>query len=185
MLYTLEALCWLWLGCWANNAANNPSPGTFNSQVLYYTPVWCCSACTCLIDPAINNALRTVSGCLRPTPADNLPILAGIQPVELCRKGATLSLARRAVEPGYLLHSALTCPLSGNARHLKSRHPFVPAPQQLISSSDDKSRSAVLWTDHRWNAESWRTLQDSSLSSLSPAPTLLDDEAACAVDIPI
>jgi len=58
--------------------------------------------------------------------------LAGIQPAELRRKGATLSLARCAMEPGHLLHSALTCPPSGNARRLKSRHPFVPAAHQLI-----------------------------------------------------
>jgi len=45
-----------------------------------------------------------------PTPADNLPILAGIQPAELRRNGATLSLARRAMEHGHLLHSALTRP---------------------------------------------------------------------------
>jgi len=71
--------------------------------------------------------------CLRPTPADNLPILDGIQPAELRRSGATLSLARRAMEPGHLLHSALTWPPSANARRLKSRHTFVPAAQQLIS----------------------------------------------------
>jgi len=73
------------------------------------------------------------SGCLRLTPADNLPILAGIQPAELRRSGATLSLGRRAMEPGHLLHSAPTCPYSANAQRLKSRHPFVPAAQQLIS----------------------------------------------------
>jgi len=46
-----------------------------------------------LIDPVINDALRTVTGCLRPAPSGNLPILAGIQPAELRCKGATLSLA--------------------------------------------------------------------------------------------
>jgi len=35
------------------------------------------------------------------------------QPAEFRRKGATLSLARRAMEPGHLLYSALTCPLNG------------------------------------------------------------------------
>jgi len=119
-LCTLEVVCWLWLGCWSNNAANNHlSPGPFNSKVLYSAPVWCRSACTCLIDPAINNALWTVTGCLHPTQADNLPILAGIQPAELRRIGTTLPLARRAMQPGHLLHSALTCPSSGNTRHLK------------------------------------------------------------------
>jgi len=108
------------MGCWNKNSPNNHiSPGPFNSKVLYYAHVWCRSARTCLIDPAINNALRTVTGCLRATPADNLPVLTGIQPAELRRKGATLSLSRRAVGPGHLLYSPLTCPSSGNARHLK------------------------------------------------------------------
>jgi len=49
------------------------------------------------------------------------------------RNGATLPLALRAMVTGHLIHSALTCPSSANARHLKSRHPFVPAAQQLIS----------------------------------------------------
>jgi len=86
----------------------------------------------------INDSLRTVTG----TPA-YLPILTSIQPTELCRKGVKISLARRPMEPEHLLHSALTCQSNGNARHLKSRHPFVPAAQQLISSADGNNRSAV------------------------------------------
>jgi len=114
-------------------------------------PIWCRSAHTRLINLTINDALRIVTGCLRPTPADNLPTLAGIQPAELHRNGATLSLARRAMEPGHLLHSAFTCPSSANARRLKSRHPFIPAPQQLISSSDNNNIRAAQWGDHQWN----------------------------------
>jgi len=97
--------------------------------------------------------LRIVTGCLRPTPADNLPILAGIQPAELRCNGATLSLGCRAMEPGHLIHSALTCPSSADARRLKSRQPFVPAAQHLISLSDDNNIRAAQWTDHQWNAE--------------------------------
>jgi len=37
------------------------------------SPVWCRSAHTRLIDPTINDALRIVTGFLRPTLADNLP----------------------------------------------------------------------------------------------------------------
>jgi len=54
---------------------------------------------------AIKDALRTVTGCLRHTPANNLPILVDIQPAEVRRKGATLSLERHAMEPGNLLYS--------------------------------------------------------------------------------
>jgi len=93
-----------------------------------------------------------VTGCLRPTPADNLPILAGIQPAELRRRGATLSLGGRAMEPEHLLQSALTRPSGAAARSLKSRHPFVPAAQQLISFSDNNIHAAQ-WADHQWNAE--------------------------------
>ena len=120
----------------------------------YFAPVWCRSAHTHLIDPVINDALRISTGCLRHTPADNLLILTDIQPVELCRKGATLSLAPGAMEPGHLLHSALIHPSSANARRLKSRHPFVPATQQLISSSDNNNIIyAAHWVDHQCNAK--------------------------------
>jgi len=62
-----------------------------HSTAEYRAPVWCHSAHTRLIDPTINDTLRIVTGCLRPTPADNLPIFAGIQPAELSRSGATIS----------------------------------------------------------------------------------------------
>jgi len=70
----------------------------------------------------------------------NLTTLAGIQSVELRRIGATLSLVRRAMEPGHLLHSALT-------RLLTSRHPFVPAAQHLISLSNNNIHAAQ-WADY-------------------------------------
>jgi len=44
-----------------------------HSTAEYCAPVWCRSAHTRFIDPTINDALRIVTGCLRPTPADNLP----------------------------------------------------------------------------------------------------------------
>ena len=75
------------------------------------------------------------------------------QRCELRGKGTTLSLARRVMERGQLLHSPLTCPPGGNAWHLTSRHPFVPGAQLFTSSSEDNNRSAALWADHRWNAE--------------------------------
>jgi len=66
-----------------------------------------------------------------------------IQSAYLRREGATLSLARRAMEPGHLLHSAFTCPQSGNARCLKSRHPIIPAAQQPISTFDNNRNAAL------------------------------------------
>jgi len=80
-----------------------------HSTAEYRAPVWCHSAHTCHIDPVMNDALRIVTGCLRSTPEDNLPILVDIQPAQLCHNGAALPLARHAIEPGHLLHSALAC----------------------------------------------------------------------------
>ena len=63
------------------------------STAEYCAPVWCHSAHTSLKDSVLNHALRIFTGCLLPTPTDHLLILSGIQPAELYRMGATLSLA--------------------------------------------------------------------------------------------
>ena len=124
-----------------------------HSTAAYCTPVWCRSAHTRLIDPAVNETSSIVTGCWRSTAADNCPILSGTKPAAVRRSGATLSLGRRAMEPGDLLHSALTRPSSAVARRLKSRHPFLPAAQQLFSFSDNNNIRPAQWADHKWNAE--------------------------------
>jgi len=57
------------------------------------------------------------------------------------------------MEPGHLLHSALTRPPGEYTWHLNSRQLFVLVVQQLITSSDDNNRNAALWADDRWKAE--------------------------------
>ena len=101
------------------------------STAEYCALVWCRSAHTRLIDSVLNDALRIVTGCLRPTPTDHLPILSGIQPVELRRLGATLSLAHRgSLDPDHILYGLLSG--SSDTRHvrLRSTRPFVPAFKQ-------------------------------------------------------
>ena len=77
----------------------------------YCAPAWCRSAHTRLIDSVLNDALRIVTGCLRSTPTDNLPVLSGIQPAELRRQEMTLSLANRSfLDPGHNLPGQVTEP---------------------------------------------------------------------------
>ena len=77
------------------------------STAEYCAPVLCGSAHTRLIDSVLNDALHIVTGCLRPTPTDRLPVLSGIQPDELRRIGATLSLAHcGSLDPDYILYGA-------------------------------------------------------------------------------
>jgi len=149
---TPEAASWLWLGCWAVTL-RTATLALVDSTKEYYAPAWCRSAHTRFIAPVINDALQVVIGCLHPTPSDNLPILAGIQPVELRRKVAALSLARRATEPGHLLHSTLTPSPSGNARHLNSKYQFVPTTQQIIQFFWGRQQKCSALGDIRWNAE--------------------------------
>ena len=103
------------------------------STAEYCAPAWCRSAHTRLIDSVLNDVLRIVIGCLDPTPTDNLPVLSGIQPAELRRQGATLSLANRSsLDSGHILHGQLTEQWTVSKERLKSRHPFVPAARKLF-----------------------------------------------------
>jgi len=56
-----EVACWLWLGRWNNNAANSrPCPAPLSSRVLRSCMMP--SAHTRHIDPAIDDALRMMTG---------------------------------------------------------------------------------------------------------------------------
>ena len=115
----------------------------------YCAPVWCRSAHTHLIDSVLNDALHIVTGCLRPTPTDYLPILAGIQPAELRRLGATLSLAYRgSLDPGHILHKLLAGSPDGYRERLKSRCPFVLAAWKLLQDLTELDIRAAQWTDY-------------------------------------
>ena len=124
------------------------------STAEYYAPVWCRSAHTRLIDSVLNDALRIVTGCLRPTPTDHLPILSGIQPSELRRRGATLSLAYRgSLDPDHILHGLLSGSSDTRQVRLRSRRPFVPAARNLLNNLARLGIRASEWTNHKWKTE--------------------------------
>jgi len=109
----------------------------------YCVPVWCRSKHTRLVEKPIHNALRLVIGCLRPTPIDNLFVLAGITPTELRQIIVKLSLARRAMDPEHLLHDQLLFTPTTQQREFKSRHPFVPAALELLKDLDMSNTTAA------------------------------------------
>ena len=85
---------------------------------------------------------------------DYLPILASIQPAELRRRGATLSLANRAtLNPDHILHELLVGKQNAHQGRLKSRRPFVPAAQKLLDSLTESDIRAAQWMDYVWNME--------------------------------
>ena len=117
-------------------------------------PVWCGSAHTRLIDNVLNDALRIVTGCLRPTPTEHLPKLSGIQPAELHRLGATLYLAHRgSLDPDHILYGLLSGSSDTHQVRLRSRRPFVPAAQNLLNNLARLGIRASEWTNHKWKTE--------------------------------
>ena len=124
------------------------------STAKYCASARCCRAHTHLIDSVFNDALPIVTGCLRPTPKDNLPVLSGIQPAELRRQGVTLSLANcSSLDPDHILHGQLTEPQTASKERLKSRHPFVPAARKLLHNLSGLGIRAVQWTNLTWDTE--------------------------------
>ena len=124
------------------------------STAEYCAPVWCRSAHTRLIDSVLNDALRIVTGCLRPTPTDYLPVLSGIQPAELRRMGATLSLAHRgSLDPDHILYGLLSGSSDTRQVRLRSRRPFVPGARNFLDNLAKLPIRASEWTNHKWKTE--------------------------------
>ena len=124
------------------------------STAEYCTPVWCRSTHTCLIDSILNDALRIVTGCLRATPTEDLPVLAGIQPAELRRLRATLSLSNRTIhDPNYVLHGQLIGQQNAHLGRLRTRRPFVPAAWKLLGRLSELDIRVKQWTKHKWNVD--------------------------------
>ena len=124
------------------------------STAEYCAPVWCCSAHTRLIDNVLNDALRIVTGCLRPTPTDHLPVLSGIQPLEHRQLGATLSLAySESPDPNHILYGLLSGSSDTRQLRLRSRRPFVPGARNLLNNLARLGIRAFEWTNHKWKTE--------------------------------
>ena len=123
------------------------------STAEYCVPIWYRNAHTRLINSVLKNALCIVTGCLRPTPTDHPPVLSGIQPAELCRLGATLSLAYcGSLDPDHILYGLLSGSSDTRQVRLRSRHPFVPAAWNLLDNLARHGICASEWTNHKWKA---------------------------------
>ena len=124
------------------------------STAEYCAPVWCRSAHTRLIDSILSDALRIATGCLRPTPTDHLPVLSGIQPAELRRIEATLSLAYRKIQDSvHILYGLLNWSSNTRQVRLRSRRPFVPAARNFSNNLARLGIRASEWTNHKWKTE--------------------------------
>ncbi|KAJ8735550.1 hypothetical protein PYW07_007170 [Mythimna separata] len=100
----------------------------------YACPVWSRSAHTNLVDTALNETCRIVTGCLKPTPVRMLYPLIGIAPPEIRRAVASrIERAKQQNDPRHPMHNHSSVPL-----RLKSRKSFVASvsPSQTGPSSE-------------------------------------------------
>ena len=124
------------------------------STAEYCAPVWCRSAHTRLIDSVLNDTLCIVTRCLCPTPTDHLPVFSGVQPAELRRMGATLSLAYRgSLDLDHILYGLLSGSSDTRQVRLRSRRPFVPDARNLLDNLVRLGIRTSEWTNHKWKTE--------------------------------
>ena len=87
----------------------------------YACPVWSRSVHASKLDPALNNACRTITGCLKPTNTSNLHLLAGIAPPEIRRETASRAeRLRQSTDPRHPLFGCEPAPT-----RLKLRRSFL------------------------------------------------------------
>ena len=96
-----------------------------------------------------------------------IPVLSGIQPAELRRLGATLSLAYRgSLDPDHILYVLLSGSSDTRQVRLRFRHPFVPGARNLLDNLARLGIRASEWTNHKWKTEYCKNV--SSLRAFVP-----------------
>ena len=144
------------------------------STAEYCAPVWCRIAHTLLIGSVLNDALRIVTECLRPTPRDHLPVLSGIQPAKLRQMGATLSLAYRgSLDPDHILYDFLSESSDNRQVRLRSRRPFVPDARNLLDNLARLGIRASEWTNQKRKTEYYENASRLRAFVPGPVPGLL------------
>ena len=110
------------------------SPSTLRTGALalvysaaeYASPAWCRSAHAKKLDITLNETMRIVTGCLKPTPTTEfLPVLSGIAPAALRRENYTHRLVSKASQdPNHLLHKLVSDSQDLGRQRLPSRRSF-------------------------------------------------------------
>ena len=117
------------------------------SAAEYCSPVWSQSHHCKKVDTSLNECLRLVSGCIKPTPTDTLPVLCGIVPSDIRRDKNILELRKRALTDGHMLNNVLNNPLLNN--RLKSRIPLSNRMYSLAAEANEAS-SPKAWAEGAW-----------------------------------
>ena len=109
--------------------------GLVYSAAEYAAPAWCRSTHTEKLDVALNKTLRIISGCLKPTSRELLPVLSGIPLAHLRREHFTFKLAHQALmNTNHPLRTLVHSAQFLSTQRLHSRRPFCRHAAALINS---------------------------------------------------
>ncbi len=100
------------------------------SAAVYTCPAWCRSSHVRKLDAT----LQLITGCLRPTSTELLPVLSSIAPAPLHREHHTRTLVTKALtSPSHLLHDLVEQSNLLHQQRLKSCHPFSRHAVRLVN----------------------------------------------------
>ena len=114
------------------------------SVAEYASPAWCRSTHTRKLDVALNDTMRIITGCMRPTETTFLPVLTGIKPSDIRREARVAKLTATAKNnPDHFLHHKVTAADEACPQRLVSRRPFSRHAPRLSNDYDP----ATVWSD--------------------------------------
>ena len=112
------------------------------SSAEYACPVWGRSAHASKLDPSLNSACRSITGCLKATKVDDLYILSGIAPPHIRRHiHSQKEKFKQENDPLHPLYNSKPA-----TKRLRSRHSFLHSTEPLMQSPH--SQRLALWTNH-------------------------------------
>ena len=101
------------------------------STAEYVPPVWARSSHTNKLNPVLNQACRSITGCVKPTKVEDLYLNAGIAPPDIRREVcARVERSKQTKDERISLFGHTSAPAN-----LKSRHPFLPNVQPMEFSA--------------------------------------------------
>ena len=136
------------------------------SSAEYCPPIWSQSTHCKKVDVSFNECMRLISGCIKFTPTDILPILIGVEPPNIRRDKNTLDLRNRALSHNHMLSNLITNPLL-NSR-LKSRSP-LSLRMNLIANGDNGIISSQALANEKWETR-WNA-SEHQLKQFIPSPS--------------
>ena len=157
---------------WGANAhtLRTTAIATVYAPAEYCSSVWAASANTDLVDTQLNSAMRVVSGTLKSTPTNLLPVLSGIAPPDLRRQANTAkSVWRAATDPSTILHEAVNTAVT---TRLKSREPYRRRSREFVTGDPpvnkaNRKRQADKMVLERWK-ERWTRIDHKMKEVRSP-----------------